>query len=198
VSNDNGVDGFAVSNSVSVTLRNATAAGNVGSGFWVTNSTAVVIDSSAALENLDGILLSGTGGNHVIKGSFFGDNSRLAINGFGPGGSLIYSNEFAQNASDIGTNTWDHNSVGNHWAGYDQPSEGCWDNGSGICNLPLAIPGGSNYDRYPLVNAIINKPDVQHYSCDPGLAKLRKTGGSDIRGRTCGCGCAAWLEGGIA
>ncbi len=70
---------------------------------------------------------------------------------FGPSDdNLIYHNAFIGNdmqAIDTCDNRWDNGSVGNYWSTYP------WFdlNGDGIGDLPKYVPGGLNWDRYPLM-----------------------------------------------
>ena len=64
--------------------------------------------------------------------------------------NLIYHNAFVGNdiqALDRCDNRWDNGIVGNYWSTYP------WFdlNGDEVGDLPKYIPGGLNWDRYPLM-----------------------------------------------
>jgi len=104
-----------------------------------------------------GILLTNQVHNNTITGCTIRENKRgmYVPRSYYSGTSnsndnLIYCNAFIGNhlhAVDTCNNRWDNGSVGNYWSTYLW----CDLNGDGIGDLPKYIPGGLNWDRYPLM-----------------------------------------------
>ena len=100
----------------------------------------------------------------------------------------MYHNNFVGNtyqAHDGSSNTWDdgYPPGGNYWDNFDEPSEGAYDDYSGInqdvpgsdgiVDTPYNISGGSNQDLYPLMNpwaaGIEEVLDVSQIAFDRGF-----------------------------
>jgi len=107
--------------------------------------------------------------NNMIIECDIHNNTGYGVNitaiGGGPCNSnLIYHNNLdngLSNANDECNNTWYNSTLqeGNYWGDFDEPSEGAYDNNSdGIVDSPYNIPGGSNQDRYPLINPLTSPP----------------------------------------
>jgi len=84
---------------------------------------------------------------------------------FNSNNNHFYHNNFIKNdvnAYDECDNSWDDGSKngGNYWDDFDEESEGAYDeDGDGIVDSPYEISGGSNKDKYPLINKYnINSP----------------------------------------
>lgn len=93
---------------------------------------------------------------NCISNNFIKDNYLFGLWSSYSNNIMVW-NDFINNANqsyDDGNNTWDdgYPSGGNYWSDFDEPSEGAYDNNSdGIVDSPYNIPGGSNQDRYPLM-----------------------------------------------
>jgi len=99
--------------------------------------------------------------NNILENNILNNNKGIQLS-FCSNNSKIYHNNLLNNAqnayvecNDESNNTWDdgYPSGGNYWSDFDEPSEGAYDtNGDGIVDSPYNISGGSNKDRYPLIN----------------------------------------------
>ncbi|MCX6665924.1 MAG: right-handed parallel beta-helix repeat-containing protein [Euryarchaeota archaeon] len=113
-----------------------------------------LIDKNMIMDNSQiGVLLEYSTSNSIFENTI--KNNRLT--GIhcvaNSNNNAFYHNNLinnAQSAYDVGTNTWDYGSVsgGNYWSDYT----GVDSNGDGIGDTSYVIPGGSNGDRYPLMN----------------------------------------------
>jgi parallel beta-helix repeat protein len=112
-----------------------------------------------------------TAGNNLIETCEISEGTKGIYIIKSADGNHIYHNNFIeniQNAFDECNNSWDNDypSGGNYWSDFDEPSEGAYDNYSGLNQTtsggdgivdgeslnPYAISGGNNQDRYPLIN----------------------------------------------
>ncbi len=141
-----------------------------GDGFRLFKSNDNVL-SENIVDNIDsmGIYLyrshRNTLSRNIIQNSWQGIT---VVGGTPSNNNLIFHNNFinTNNAYDECINTWYNTTLqeGNYWSNFDEPDEGAWDNDSdGIIDVPYPIPGGSNYDMYPLVGNI-NLPPVSDAS----------------------------------
>jgi len=130
------------------------------------SSTQITISGNLIENSIEGIFLSSSSSNVI-----YGNTIRDHIYGFEAGQSSdnnkIYHNNLyvnEQNAKDACTNTWDDSypSGGNYFDDYT----GTDNNGDGIGDTPYSIPGGSNNDRYPLMNPW-NEPPYQPSDPNP-------------------------------
>lgn len=110
---------------------------------------------------LNGIFVRQQSDNNTILGNNITDNGcGISINQSAY--NIIHSNNFIGNdnqSSDDGNNSWNlpYPGGGNYWDDhvgddrYHGPNQDIW-GGDGYLDARLAIPGGSNYDWYPLLN----------------------------------------------
>ncbi|KAA0002605.1 MAG: hypothetical protein FE048_03430 [Thermoplasmata archaeon] len=163
------------------TISNCTISNNKGGVNSLHSYNLSIINNIISGNDWFGIMINFSSGNiirgNIIKDSDLGiglgcnntivvDNVILnntwigVLQGYASGNNIIYHNNFVNNAlqaRDAYTNTWDNGypSGGNYWSDFDEPSEGAWDNDSdGIVDSPYNISGGSNQDRYPLINPL--------------------------------------------
>jgi parallel beta-helix repeat protein len=120
---------------------------NSNYGIWVIDSNAnIFLANNIFLNNGEGILFSKTCRNNNICINFFNSNS--------------------PNAFDECENFWDvgYPSGGNYWDDYN----GIDSDGDGIGDTPYNISGGSNQDRYPLMDPWQgNLPPISIFSWYP-------------------------------
>jgi len=148
------------------TIANCNITGVVGYGIEmsVVNNNNTIVNCNIT-ECWFGVLLMGVNSNNTIVGNTF-YNNRYYGTAYGvyisyrdwygnivgySNNSLIYHNNFIgndHNAYDDCYNFWDYDSEGNYWDDYAGVDEDC----DGIGDTPYAIPGGSNYDNYPLMH----------------------------------------------
>jgi parallel beta-helix repeat protein len=122
-------------------------------GILVLSDDCAVRNNDAS-NNYVGIHLQGCR-NCTVQGNIASGNLEYGLRLDGCSGCRISRNEmmknFLGNAFDDGTNLWDDGTVGNRYGDFDDPDEGCTEeDGDGICDSGLDIPGGSNRDRFPL------------------------------------------------
>jgi nitrous oxidase accessory protein len=115
-----------------------------------------IISSNTFSDNKNGIQIPDGKSNNIFKNTFI-DNQKGIYFCCSSGDNIVYYNTFKQNsecnARDITSNQWDIDSVGNYWDDFDEPSEGAYDNNDdGIVDASYNISGGTNQDRYPLIN----------------------------------------------
>jgi nitrous oxidase accessory protein len=115
-----------------------------------------IISSNTFSDNKNGIQIPDGKSNNIFKNTFI-DNQKGIYFCCSAGDNIVYYNTFKHNsecnARDITSNQWDIDSVGNYWDDFDEPSEGAYDNNDdGIVDASYNISGGTNQDRYPLIN----------------------------------------------
>jgi parallel beta-helix repeat protein len=104
--------------------------------------------------------------NNVVENNFAGISLHESSNH-----NIIFRNRFSNNtdnnAHDSGTNRWDNNGEGNYWDDWQPPQRPDAD-GDGIVDEPRPIPGGSNFDNYPLVFPhALNQPPSAGFTFSP-------------------------------
>ena len=116
-------------------------------GFCTCN---VIQNNTIKYNQQDGIHVNRVSRNNYITGNTM-ENNQIGIHHMGVSdGNAIYHNIFLSNqinAYDNSQNTWDGNNRGNYWDDYT----GIDSDGDGIGDDPYSVPGGSNYDHYPLM-----------------------------------------------
>jgi parallel beta-helix repeat protein len=115
--------------------------------------------------------------NNTIFRNNFSENDKGIYLGGQSKDNTIYHNNFInniQNAYDTGINIWnkDPPSGGNYWDDYT----GSDNNSDGFGDIPYPIPGGSNQDNYPFIeaNGWINKPPDKPSIYGPVNGRPRK------------------------
>ncbi len=130
------------------------------------SSSNIVISSNLIENSIEGIFLSSSTSN-IIYGNTIRDHIYGLEAGQSSDNNKIFHNNFYdndQNAKDACTNIWDDSypSGGNYFDDYT----GSDNNGDGIGDTPYNVPGGSNKDRYPLMNKW-NEPPYQPSDPNP-------------------------------
>jgi len=124
---------------------------NNGQGMSISGSSNNNIENCDVYNNDDrGIYFGDSSDNNVIYCSIH-SNSKKGIKFYESYTNLIHHNNFVndENADDTCSNTWDDGSEGNYWSDYTGVDV---DPEDGIGDTPYDIPGGSNQDRFPLMN----------------------------------------------
>lgn len=171
---DNNVHGINLSESDNNLVSSNTCENNEV-GILLHSSGNNLVSKNMMMNNGSGIYLNSSGNNlisnNTVDNSHQGDVYSIAVPPAGSGiyiynsdNNLIFRNDFVNNvnqAHDNGVNLWDNGypSGGNYWgdhAGADN-YRGENQNISGSDNIgdtPYLISGGTNRDRYPLMNSI--------------------------------------------
>ncbi len=129
-------------------LRNNVCNNNTRAGI-LTDSDNIVIENNTCNNNATGIWLSVNDTNIVTRNTLEGNET--GIYALLASNSTIILNKMRNNdnhAIDTGTSNWDNNGVGNYWEDWQTPDA----NNDNIVDTARPIAGGSNQDRYPLVN----------------------------------------------
>jgi parallel beta-helix repeat protein len=160
-----------------------------GNTLWSTQDSIYLYGSSnnsvsgnSILNSSDGIDLSLSSNDNTISDNFIAYNT-YGVHVYASTGNRVYHNSFVDNvdqAYDDSVNAWDdgYPSGGNYWSDYvgldeffgpnqDQPGS------DEIGDTPYDILGGSNRDRYPLMNA-----DPSHISVPLAPQDLNATKGN--------------------
>jgi parallel beta-helix repeat protein len=145
------------------------------SGYYNGLASFNTITNCSVYDNTYGIYISGYGYLGVPSASFntitncsVYDNTygiyTIGYYGNNPDNNVIHHNNLKNNiynAWDVGANTWDDSypSGGGFWSDYagvdyySGPGQNI-SGSDGIGDIPYVIPGGSNQDRYPLMNPL--------------------------------------------
>jgi len=174
-SNNNTLIGNTIDNSNGIRLdhsNNNTLIGNTSdnhSGYWRPGINLQLSDNNTLIgntcdNNYTGIFLYGFSDNNTLSGNTCKNNAYgIYLGGHTHNNNnYIYHNNFMNNttqASGDGSNYWDNGypSGGNYWSDYTGLDENRGENqdipgSDGIGDTPYDISGGSNRDRYPLMN----------------------------------------------
>ena len=156
----NNVDGIYIA----FYCNNNIISGNNFTSNWASSITLrssddnIVVGNNVSLTNNYGIYLLDATGCVIKENNVFENKYGIYVDN-DANDNIIYHNNLINNTDyngyDKSSNTWDDDypSGGNYWDDFDEPGEGAWDNNSdGIVDSPYDIPGGSNQDRYPLID----------------------------------------------
>ena len=157
---NNSSDGILLENSDKNLISNNTCKNNGRDGinlFYIYSGGYIgsdnnTLDNNTCSNNLTGIYVSDSDINTITNNTCSSNNSYGIYLGYSLN-NRIFHNRFVNNpqqALDYGTDYWDNGypSGGNYWGDYT----GSDANGDGIGDTPYYISGGSNQDRYPLMN----------------------------------------------
>ena len=129
-------------------FQNCILMNNTEKGIYMSTSDGV-IENNSIIGNGDGIYLWSSDRN-IIRNNIIKSNNGVGIYLKNCDKNIIYHNNFinnSQNAYDNYTNHWNNDSEGNYWDDYIGSDK----NGDRIGELPYEIPGGNNWDEYPLI-----------------------------------------------
>jgi parallel beta-helix repeat protein len=159
---NNSSDGIFLFYSNNATIDNNTVSNN-SAGISPVASNNATIDNNTCSNNRYGILLSqldnATVSNNIVK-----DSSSYGIYQFSSNNNRVFHNNLINNATqafayDTTSNFLDNGypSGGNYWSDYAGVDENHGENqnilgGDEIGDTPYYISGGSNQDRYPLID----------------------------------------------
>ena len=152
-----GIQGAAA---VSLRSQNCTVNGNRAirgkrCGIILIRSDANLISRNEAFQNdLSGISLDISNGNAITFNSVVG-NGMIGIDASFSQDNAFYGNDIIQKslyaAYDNCRNHWGDIENPNRYSDFDECREGCLDKQyPGICDHIYPIPGGENFDRYPM------------------------------------------------
>jgi nitrous oxidase accessory protein len=120
------------------------------SGISLLFSWQNAISDNEVLGNMVGLQLGNSSeNNHIFDNQIV--SNRLGISISLSSQNVIYHNYFGNNSYDSydqGENQWDDGVEGNFYLGWICEDQ----NGDGICDSSLDIPGGNGVDRYPLAS----------------------------------------------
>jgi parallel beta-helix repeat protein len=133
------ISGFKILNAGSWPNDKASEAGIV----ILSNENRIV--GNDVSNNFNGIVLRG-GKNNSSGNLGFGIRLEKGSNNTIENNSI---KENKQNCFDEAFNFWDKN----HYSEFDNPGEGCNDQGNGSYDSGYAIPGGSSEDQHPLIRS---------------------------------------------
>lgn len=130
---------------------------------YVSSNSNLVSDNTGSSNDQGGIYLEGN--NNTITGNTISNNGDFEIRLINSSGNLLYHNNFDgnnNNAHDDGNNQWDSGIEGNYYSDYT----GTDSDNNGIGDTSYPIPGGSNEDRYPLMEpySSTQTPSIQDRS----------------------------------
>jgi parallel beta-helix repeat protein len=163
---ENNSYGIHLDSSDNNTLDNNTCGNNYDYGICLDYSDSNTIDNNLVKSNrYYGIELYSSN-NNLISNNKVSNNSDYGIYlEYDSDNNLIYQNKFMNNARracDYGSNRWDNGypSGGNYWSEYTGTDIYKGENqnipgSDGICDTSYDIYGGSNKDRYPLMNPML-------------------------------------------
>jgi parallel beta-helix repeat protein len=139
------ISGFKILNAGSWPTGKGSEAGIV----ILSNGNRIVGNDGS--NNFNGIILRG-GKNNSIRDNIVRGNLGFGIRLEKGSNNTIENNsieENKQNCFDDAFNFWDKN----HYSEFDNPGEGCNDQGNGSCDSGYAIPGGSSEDLHPVIRS---------------------------------------------
>jgi len=142
-------DGIQLVNCQGTTVNNNIISGNKMAGLSVSLSDQNIFTNNILQTNQKGISFEYSGLNEIMSNSIR-DNTVYGVYSIRSSNNNVFSrNDFSTNnlnAQDACINDWSDNGQGNYWDDYP----GYDNNSDGIGDIPYSIPGGTNYDNYPL------------------------------------------------
>jgi len=165
------------------TITNCDVYNNGGDGIYFLVSHHSSITDCDIYDNQKGVYIFRSSDNSIVNCDLYGneygihlyyDSARNTItncdsynNEYGiyvsyrsSDNNVIHHNNFVGNGNnsyDARTNQWDDGTIGNHWSDYTGVDE---DPEDGIGDTPYNITGGSNQDRYPLMEPLLEAPSL--------------------------------------
>lgn len=145
----NAYNGIHLSSSNNNFISNNTIDSNRQDGIYFDISDNNTVLQNTINKNAYGVYFRFSYSNTIAQNIV--DNNNYGICLFYSEGNTLYHNDLINKVQDgydgLGSNSWDNGSEGNYWSDY----KGTDSNGDGIGDIPYNISGGTNQDRYPLI-----------------------------------------------
>ncbi|TET91933.1 MAG: hypothetical protein E3J35_00260 [Methanomassiliicoccales archaeon] len=165
----NGVYGIEIYRSNNNNITNIVASNNFDGLYMHVSDQNIVVNCSFSSNTRRGAFIYHSDSN-TFAGNTFQANEENGLHLLLSNGNSVYHNNLLNNLNesyDDSANSWDNGypSGGNYWGDYNGTDTKNGVNqdllgSDGIGDIPYNITGGSNQDRYPLMNPLVVLPTV--------------------------------------